>query len=1398
MKPVEDWRLESAARSEVDDEGRTGSRSHAPSGPDDPRVIQALEEYLAALEAGEPPARHEFLARHPGIAQVLAGCLDGLEFLHSAQRKRPRAAGDSSAASERSAPSLHPSAPLGDFCLRREIGRGGMGVVYEAEQMSLGRRVALKVLPFASALDARHLQRFKNEAQAAAHLHHQSIVPVYAVGCERGVHYYAMQFIDGQTVATLIRDLRLSVQAPMTNDEGMTNDQSRMLKETVPQADAATGVRHPTLGLLSSLGIRHSSFFRTVATLGVQAAEALEHAHQLGVVHRDIKPANLMVDGLGNLWVTDFGLARLQGDAGLTMSGDLLGTIRYMSPEQALAKRGLVDHRTDVYSLGMTLYELLTLEPAFNGKDREEVLRQIAFEEPPSPRGRNRAIPFELETIVLKAIAKNAGERYATAQDLADDLGRFLADKPIRARRTSLWEKARRWRRRNPTVAFLSGIVAMLLLLGALAVWVVALLNAERNQALDNLERAERAEAEATAAKHLGQARAYRWSGQVGQQFRGLDELTQAARFRSSLELRNEAIACLTLPDLRFVRSWEGLPPGSSVLVLDAAFERYARSDARGDLSVRRVVDDVELMRLPASRHAATLLKFSPDGRFLAAVYAPGDWLCIWDLDCCQAALRVSHSGGIDFSPNARLAAVSGQGSIGLYTLPSGTEVKRIPTGPGEHRVAFDPAGGRLAFTCTSSQRTLTIYDLDEDRTALTLPHPGCAHAMSWRGDGNFLAAVSGNGFIYVWDVRTGSQQVVLSDDNDGWPRQVVFNHGGDLLASHGLDNILRLWDPLSGKQLLRMEGNWTAQFSRDDRLLTRTRKGSAVELWEVTSGGDACRTLRGPSGEGVVWGCEFSPDGRFLACRSPRGIRLWDRWSGREAALLPLGGWHNCVVYHPLDGSLITCGQKGIQRWPITPDAYSSRKSLRIGPPRTLDKRTGMYQVWLSPGGQTLAVIDRSNNEAFLLDLGAGDHKVVLGKHAGIARCALSPDGQWAVTGTAGGDATKIWQARTGKFVCDLPGYQGQDNVEFAFSGDGRWLITGTGLEYRFWRVGSWQSERVIPVESPGTGPLALTRDGTVLAITPSPHLVRLLDTGTGQELATLQAPESRNIVCLCFSSDGRHLAAGCGNQVIQVWDLGLIRRELAAIGLDWDLPAYSPGYKADGTAPVEVKVLLGDPSAPPWQSWADEGRSDAESGQWDRAARHFAMAVDLGADAWWVWYGHVRMRLAIGDTQGYRAGCQALLGRFGQTADPRFANAVAWSCVLAPGAVDDFGPVIKLAELAVAGKPDSASYRGTLGAILYRAGRYEAAARALNEAVEADGNGGAPLDWLFLSMAHQRLAQRELAQKWLKKTETWTKQTQRATSTNDPTVGPPWSQRLQFDLLYREAGNLAEKVRP
>ena len=461
---------------------------------EDPRLIRAVEEYLAEAQSGRRPNRKEFLARHPEIAEELSACIQGLAFVNAGAAHVAADAGVE--ANEHIGATAK---PLGDFRLLREIGRGGMGVVYEAMQLSLGRRVAVKVLPLASALDPRHLQRFRNEAHAAAQLHHNNIVPVYAVGHERAVHFYAMQLIEGRSLAEVIRYLKgpsekgnpgrgaeektSATRSPieLPSDEPLTAVPGSGAR---PMAATELSFLGPSAEQLSSLvrtpGSRRAAYYREVARLALQAAEALDYAHQQGVVHRDIKPANLLLDGRGKLWISDFGLAQIYADNGITQTGDVLGTYRYMSPEQSSGRAVVLDQRTDVYSLGVTFYELLALQPALNGETREELLRQIESEEPRPLRQIDRGIPEEFETIILKAAAKDPADRYFSAGAMAEDLRRFLDDEPILAKPPSAWNKAARWARRHKATAIAS-VAALLCVTIASVVATVLIAIAQGN-----------------------------------------------------------------------------------------------------------------------------------------------------------------------------------------------------------------------------------------------------------------------------------------------------------------------------------------------------------------------------------------------------------------------------------------------------------------------------------------------------------------------------------------------------------------------------------------------------------------------------------------------------------------------------------------------------------------------------------------------------------------------------------------------------------------------------------------------------------------------------------------------------------------------------------------------------
>jgi len=450
------------------------------------------DDFARRCRLGESPSASEYIAQHPEHAAEIERLFPAVALM---ERLRGAAWANREACRQRPG-QADPPQDLGDFRLIREIGRGGMGIVYQAEQLSLRRHVAVKILPEYVLLRRNRLKRFQCEARTAARLHHTNIVPVFGIGEQGGLHYYVMPLVRGVGLDEVLRELKAAQSAEGFRRSGdAAPDLGRVVQTLIAEkfgtasttsgdmrrgagdpetalagnASSATGVAVRDIQTAGSqpcgAGPRDQipdggrlGYWRTVAHIGRQAAEALQYAHSQGTLHRDIKPGNLLVDGNGEVFVADFGLARAVDGAHVSRTGEVVGTLRYMAPEQL---RGAVEQRSDLYSLGLTLYELLTLRSAFEDPDRTES-GGAGRPEPVRPHKFNPAVPRDLETIVLKCLAFEPSQRYPTAEALAGDLRSFLADKPIQARRASWFERAWRWRRRNPALAMMSGLAAAL------------------------------------------------------------------------------------------------------------------------------------------------------------------------------------------------------------------------------------------------------------------------------------------------------------------------------------------------------------------------------------------------------------------------------------------------------------------------------------------------------------------------------------------------------------------------------------------------------------------------------------------------------------------------------------------------------------------------------------------------------------------------------------------------------------------------------------------------------------------------------------------------------------------------------------------------------------------------
>nr|WP_303652931.1 protein kinase [Paludisphaera mucosa] len=1033
----------------------------------------------------------------------------------------------------------------------REVGRGGMGVVYEAEQVSLGRRVALKVLAPWLRASPHQVQRFLREAKSAARLQHPDIVPIFGVGEHEGRHYYAMQFISGHGLDRVLDDVRrLKSPAPTSeHDHELTRAAAwtQLDGETRPSAGGGRrGVLaggspspSPTPGRVDSatpVDAPDAGYRRAVAEIVVHAAEALQYAHDQRMLHRDIKPSNLLLDENGKVWVTDFGLVKAVDGEDLTGTGDIVGTLRYMAPERF---RGRCDVRSDVYSLGLTLYEMLALRPAFEAADRQYLIHQITQEEPEPIRRVLPTLPRDLATIVQTAIAPDPEDRYATAGRLAEDLGRWLRHEPIRARRSAPHERLAKWARRNPAVAALAASAA---LAAIAALTILAVGNVRVSRSLYDSQRLTYFQRIALAERA--------WSGNdVGRAETLLDDTR--AEFRSwewhyLKRLCNAALATL--------RANGGEQPDALAFSPDGA--TAATAGPHGD---------VLLWEVPAGRRIRTIFG-RPEG-----VY------------------------GLAFRPDGVVIASAGGGrTIRLYEVATGREIAAMPIARGRDAlaVAWSPDGTTLASCAGVFWETveraeeagdLTLWDARTGRAIRSLEgHVGSVHQAAFSPDGGRLASAGADGLVKVWDPATGELLFDLAG-HEGVVMGVAYDLGGRRIVSAGLDGTLRTWDAATGAALgtFRDPGErfLGVAWSPDGRRIAAAGRSWAVTVWDAATGRKTA-TYRGHDREAT--GVAFSDDGRLLGSAGYDGlVRIWDAEHGQDAlaivdfaspvsdvAVDPKGRWlaaadevcavqlrdlatgrpgpeldaragsHASAAFSP-DGARLAAGAR---EGPGLVEVWDPATGLRL---HALEAgRAAVTAVAFGPDSRTLAAGDLAG-VVRIWDAESGTARKPLSPAAPLAITALtiSPDGRRlaATTGDvkrvyAPGTAT-VWDLETGREVLKLRGHR-QGVADAAFSPDGLSLATASwDNTIGIWDARTGERRHAFTIRGLLVWAVAFTPDGKRVVAADNIGRMTFWDVETGHEVLTLPAHADR-IYDLAFGDGGRLLASAGRDAVVKVWN--------------------------------------------------------------------------------------------------------------------------------------------------------------------------------------------------------------------------------------------------------------------
>lgn len=998
------------------------------------------------------------------------------------------------------------------FEILGELGRGGMGVVYKARQLNLRRVVALKVLN-SDNVGPKQAVQWQAEAEAVARLRNPNIVSIYDIGVVDKNYYLSLEFVEGGSLA------QKAAGVPMAPEKA-------------------------------------ASIIETLA-------RAIQCMHLRGVVHRDLKPGNVLLTSDGMPKITDFGLAkRLEEDAP-TEEAAIMGTPSYMSPEQADGRVRDIGPVTDVYALGAILYELLTGKPPFKGETIIDTLEHVKTAPPIHPAQIIPNVPADLSAICLKCLEKDPAKRYSSAEALAEDLHRYLADEPILARRTCLRERVLKWTRRRPALAVLTTVCILLAVVGfagILSQWREAHEQrkiAEKEMRIADEQRTIAQEEKLEADKARKSAEEHSQTANLALAFNRVALADREWTSNNAARAENLLESCP--PNLRY---WEwnylnrlfhshvfrmetdkgyinGVAFNHDGSLLAVAVGDYRK---KGEVRIRDLDKGERSCVLKDNPAKITCVAFSPDKKFLAC--GSQSSVAFWNIEVKSPAKPEfalqgfkNEVTGVAFSKDGKFLATASKDHYVKVWDVDGKKVVASKEFDGDvNGAAFSHDGGKIALACNDNNAYIWDWKANESKPEPLADHHGPVTCVAFSADGNLIATGSQDKTVKIWNADNATLRLTIRGHSN-WVLGIAFRSDGKELASGSADRTVKVWNTETGEENRTYRGHadrvLCVAYGPDGKLIASGSRDKSFMIWDARSE-QAARSI--PAGDKVILGLSFANNGKKLASASDdKRVKIWSMPDGKELAAFPHGERVNAVAFSPTEDRVATVGDEPIVR------------------------------IW-----------DVGTEKAI--------HSLV-GHKGPVLAVAYSPDGKQLATGGTG-KTVKIWDSQDGKLLHTL-----RDHIDkihaIVYSRDGKQLASaGEDKKIRIWNPIDGKLLRTIDAHSERINALAFDNTGDRLASGSADDTVKIWDLKTGNFLRTCRG-NTKDVLCVAFTPDNKSIVAGSGDLgvfvepgTVRFWDAQTGQETLTLRGHDG--PVYGLAFSPDGhilaTASGDKTIRLWD----------------------------------------------------------------------------------------------------------------------------------------------------------------------------------------------------------------------------